>query len=219
MIYPAECHVCGNPLAPHERFICNPCIENLPRTGFHREKLNPMVERFAGNFPFVAATGHFFYNRDSDLARLIQDMKYRSFPSIGNKLGAIAGQELYPTGFLSDIDFIVPLPMHYFKKAKRGYNQTDRICAGLSEATGIPISYALKMVKRRTTQTSLSRNERLRNADELFAVNKGIDLNGKGVLLVDDICTTGATMSGAAKTLTNRFPSMRLYLFSLAVTF
>ena len=167
----------------------------------------------------MAATGHFFYTRDSSLAQLIQDMKYRNFPSIGDKLGAIAGKELYSTGFLSDIDLIVPLPMHFFKQAKRGYNQTDRIARGLSMASGIPVVNALKMTRQRKTQTALTGRERMENARELFALRKNMDFESKGVLLVDDICTTGATLGSAAKTLTDAFPKMRLYLFTLGVAF
>ena len=219
LFYPAECHLCGNDLSGEERFVCTPCIETLPRTGYHRNLRNPMEQRFAGQFPFVAATGHFFYSRDSSLSQLIQDMKYRGFPTLGNKLGVIAGRELFTTGFLHDVDLIVPLPMHYLKKAKRGYNQTDRIAAGISEATGIPVADSLKMTRRRRTQTSLSRTERLINAGSLFAPKKDIELNHKGVLLVDDICTTGATMGAAAKALTDAFPHIRLYLFALGVTY
>lgn len=219
LFYPAECHICGNALAPHERFVCTSCMESLPRTGYHRNTPNPMEQRFAGLFPFVAATGHFFYSKDSSLAQLIQDMKYRNFPSIGNKLGEIAGKELYVTGFLNDIDYIVPVPMHFFKKAKRGYNQVDHIAQGLGKTSGIEILNALKMTRWRKTQTALSRTDRLSNARSLFTSLKNIDLNHKGVLLVDDICTTGATMGSAAQALVDTFPKIRLYIFALAVTF
>lgn len=219
LFFPAECHLCGQTLAPHERFICTPCIESLPRTGYHRNLRNPMEERFAGQFPFEMATGHFFYSRDSSLAQLIQDMKYRNFPSIGDKIGQIAGEELFIAGFLSDIDLIVPVPMHFIKKARRGYNQTDRIAKGISQASGIEVVDALKMTRPRKTQTSLSQIQRLKNVDNLFSPRKGYDLNDKSVLLVDDICTTGATMGAAAKALTDTFPSIKLYLFALGVTF
>lgn len=219
LIYPAECHLCGNQLGPDERFICGPCIETLPRTGYHRMKKNPMEERFAGQFPFEGATGHFFYTRDSSLAQLIQDLKYRGFPSIGDKIGQIAGEELFMSGFTTEIDYIVPLPMHFYKQARRGYNQTDRIAAGIGKATGLPVAKALKMNRERKTQTSLSKNERMKNADNLFSPRKRFDFNDKGVLLVDDICTTGATMGSAAKTLTDNFPGIRLYLFALGITF
>lgn len=219
LLYPAECHLCGRNLPDNEKFICTPCMESLPRTGYHRTPGNPMEERFAGQFPFVAATGHFFYSRDSTLAKLIQDMKYRNFPSIGNKMGEIAGRELYTSGFLNDIEMLVPVPMYFFKQAKRGYNQSEKIAAGISEATGIPVSNSLRMTRHRKTQTTLSRSQRLANARHLFAPKRGIDLNGKGVMLVDDICTTGATMGAAAEALTLAFPSIRLYLFSLGITF
>ena len=219
LFFPAECHLCGNPLSPHERFVCTPCIDSLPRTGYHRHKRNPMEERFAGQFPFEAATGHFFYSRDSSLAQLIQDMKYRNFPSIGNKMGAIAGKELYMSGFLNEVDLIVPLPMHFLKQARRGYNQTDHIAKGISEATGIEVCKALKMVRRRKTQTSLTGRERLGNAQNLFKADSRLDLNGKGVMLVDDICTTGATLGSAARELVEAFPKIRLYLFTLGVAF
>ncbi|MCH5227787.1 MAG: ComF family protein [Muribaculaceae bacterium] len=219
LLFPAECHLCGHSLGPHERFICLPCIETLPRTGYHRHHRNPMEEKFAGHFPFVDATGHFFYSKDSSLAQLIQDMKYRNFPSIGNKMGEIAGKELYTAGFLSDVDLIVPVPMHFWKQAKRGYNQTERIAQGISDSTGIPVVNALKMIHQRKTQTSLSRAQRLANAEGLFVSRGNIDLNGKTILLVDDICTTGATMGGAAKALADAFPGIRQKLFSLAVAF
>ena len=219
LFYPAVCHLCGNSLSSHERFICIPCIETLPRTGYHRNLKNPMEERFAGQFPFEFATGHFFYSKDSSLSQLVQDMKYRKFPSIGNKLGEIAGRELFISGFLSDIDYIVPVPMHFIKKAIRGYNQVDNIAQGLSKETDIPVINALKMVRLRKTQTSLSKTQRYNNAKSLFKPYKKIDLNHKRVLLVDDICTTGATMGSAAKTLTDSYPKIKLYLFSLGVTF
>lgn len=219
LIYPAQCHICGTTLSPHEELICNPCIDSLPRTGFHRTSDNPMEERFAGHFPFEAATGHFFYSKDSSLSQLIQDMKYRGFYSIGNKLGKIAATELFSTGFLNDIEIIVPLPMHFWKKAKRGYNQTDKIAEGIASEINVSVVDALKMTRRRKTQTSLSQTERLSNVHDLFKPRKGIDLNHKTVLLVDDICTTGATIGAAAKALTDAFPNIKLYLFTLGVTF
>lgn len=219
LFFPARCHICGNDLAPGERFICNPCINSLPRTGYHRSLRNPMEERFAGQFPFVAATGHFFYSRDSSVAQLIQDMKYRNFPAIAEKLGEITGSELLHTGFLNDVEIIVPLPMHFLKQARRGYNQTDHLAKGMGKASGIPVGMALKMVRSRKSQTALSRSQRLKNAENLFITNRKFDLNNKGVLLVDDICTTGATMGAAAKALTDIFPNIRLYLFALGITF
>ena len=218
-IYPPVCHICDTPLASHEKFLCTHCVTTLPRTGYHRNPHNPLEQRLAGQFPFVAATGHFFYSKDSALSELIQDMKYRGFHSIGNYLGELAARELYTSGFLSEIDYIVPLPMHFLKKAKRGYNQTEKIAAGISKATGIKVANALKMIRQRKTQTALSSIQRLNNANNLFRAKKDPDLSGKGVLLVDDICTTGATIGAAGNALAKAFPTSRIYLFTIGVTF
>lgn len=217
--FPAHCHICESPLASHEKFLCTHCIEHLPRTGYHREPRNPMEQRFAGQFPFEAATGHFFYSRDSSLAQLIQDMKYRGFSSIGNLLGEIAGRELFSAGFLSDINCIIPVPMHFWKKAKRGFNQTDHIAEGISKTSGIPVLNALKMTRERKSQTSLTQAQRLENAKNLFSIRKNIDLGRQSVMLVDDVCTTGTTLASAAKAITDNFPDVKLYLFTIGVTF
>ncbi len=218
LMFPPECHVCGAPLAPHDRFVCPGCLSHLPRTGYHRRPLNPMEERFAGKFRFDRATGHFFYSRDSSLSVLIQDMKYRGFPGIGTLLGEVAASELFPTGFFNSVEAIVPVPMHFFKRARRGYNQTDHIAVGISKATGIPVVNALKAVKGHKTQTALSSEERLENLASVFEAVRGDEIEGRGVLVVDDVCTTGATLSAAATTLLKSHPSA-LSLFSLGVTF
>lgn len=219
LLLPPECHVCGTRLAPHERFICSVCLSALPRTGYHRLPMNPMEERFAGQFPFLRASGHFFYSRDSALSSLIHDMKYRHFPDIGTTLGRLAASELFPTGFFEGADVIVPVPMHFLKQARRGYNQTHKIAEGISEATGLPVCHALKATRSHRTQTSLTREQRLANTESLFTVARKEEIEGRGILLVDDICTTGATITAAANAILSAIPESTISLFTIAVTF
>lgn len=218
ILFPRKCHICDSPLASHERFACSHCLINLPRSGFHRRNLNPMEERFAGIFPFERATGHFLYSRDSPLSALIQDMKYRHFPSIGNMLGEIAGRELFSTGFFADVDLIVPVPMHRWKQIRRGYNQVHHIAEGLSQAIGIPVSLALKAVRSHHTQTALNREQRLANTSGLFKVEDAAEIAGRHILLIDDVCTTGSTLISSAEAIWQAKPRS-LSLFTLAVTF
>lgn len=218
-LLPRVCHVCGIRLAPHERFACTHCLTQLPRTGYHRRRLNPMEERFAGQFPFERATGHFFYTRDSALSTLIQDMKYRRFPAIGEMLGALIASELYSTGFFSGTDYIIPVPMHWMKQMRRGYNQTEHIARGISVSTSIPISLNLRAIKSHKTQTSMTMEQRLTNTAGLFRLSDSRELDGKRVLLVDDICTTGSTLRSAAEAILADTPSCIISMLTVGITF
>ena len=179
-----------------------------------------MEQRFAGHFPFVSATAHFFYSRDSSIAKLIHDMKYRGFSKIGNLLGEISAKELFVSGFFADIEAIVPVPMHYLKKARRGYNQTDNIAQGISKVTGIPVYDILKMNRSRKTQTSLTLEQRLKNAENLFSIRDHLaKMMPESILLVDDICTTGTTLGAAATAIVRDYPNVKIYLFTIGATF
>lgn len=219
VLLPPVCHACGSRLAPHERFVCSHCLGQLPRTGYHRRQLNPMEERFAGQFPFDRATGHFFYTRDSALSALIQDMKYRRFPAIGAMLGALVASELYTTGFFSDVDCVIPVPMHWLKQMRRGYNQTVHIASGISAATSIPVCQDLKAVKSHKTQTSMTAEQRLSNTAGLFKLFNPQNIEGKRILLVDDICTTGSTLRSAAQAILEDAPNCKISMLTVGVTF
>lgn len=215
---PRTCHACGCLLHDHEKFLCTRCVEMLPRSRYHQMDLNPMERRFAGIVPFERATGHFIYTRDSDIANVIHDMKYRRFPSLGVRIGEIIGAELKMAGFFDGADMIVPVPMHWTKKVRRGYNQTEYIAEGLSAATGLPATDAVEATRSHRTQTAMTLEERQRNLSGSFRVKDIPSLRGKGVVLVDDVCTTGATLRTLAASVSDSVPDCRLYLLSVAVT-
>lgn len=197
-LLPRECHICGRTLDGDERCICASCHASLPRTAYHRMPDNPMVRRFMGIIPYRRCTSVFFYTPDSDLSNLIQDMKYRHFRHLGRRMGEIMAGDLLSTGFFNDIDLLVPVPMHFLKRARRGYNQVEELCRGISTITGIPVDTSLKAVRRHVTQTKLSHEQRLRNTVGIFVLKHPEKLAGKHVLLVDDVCTTGGTLISAA---------------------
>lgn len=178
-----------------------------------------MELRFAGLFPFRRATGVFFYSRNSPLASLIQDFKYRKFPSLAVRLGEVAAEDLVTTGFFNGIDMIIPVPMHFIKQASRGYNQAERIAAGISRVTDIPVKEALTASRPHKTQTSMSLSERMTNTKGIFRTRHPELLHSKSVLLVDDVCTTGSTLIQAATTLTADIKNVEISLLSLGVTF
>ncbi len=215
---PRTCHLCGCHLRDSEKTFCIRCIETLPRSLYHLMPLNPMERRFAGIVPFVRATGHFIYSRNSELASAVHDMKYRKFPSVGKRLGEIVGEELNMAGFFSGADSIASVPMHWWKEARRGYNQTDYIAAGISEATGLPVLDVLEASRSHKTQTAMTLEQRQANLAGSFRVKDPSAIEGKGLVIVDDVCTTGATLRTLAAEIATAVPTARLYLLSLAVT-
>ncbi len=195
--------------------------------------MNPMEQRFAGLFPFERATGHFFYSSQSDLSILMQDLKYRHYRNLARKLGEIVGRELSTTSFLNDMDYIVPIPIHFIKRARRGYNQTEEIAYGFSKATDLKINTDLTVVKPHRTQTKLTLDQRRRNTKNIFrlkpdskliSLNTGSNLNPSAkksphILLLDDVCTTGSTITSAAETILASSPSIRLSILTIGCTF
>ena len=217
-VLPSECHICGEALLPGENFICQPCFRSLPRTHYHRQTDNPMEMRFAGLFPYERATSLFFYSADSRVASLIHDFKYRGFPSLARHLGFLCGQELLYSGWLSDIDFVCPVPLHWWKRMHRGYNQSEEIAKGISNACGIDLTKELVARRHHRTQTSMSEEQRRQNTSGIFRLLHPEKFTGKTILLVDDVCTTGATLSSAAETILSAQPEARLVLLTIAST-
>lgn len=226
LFIPRECHICGDSLLKSEEFICEGCLRKLPATGYERywtnrkgvnTDLNPMEQRFAGQIPLERAIAPFFYTRDSALASLIHDFKYRGFSRLASHLGREGAQRLRDTGFFDSVDFIIPIPLHWRKKLKRGYNQAAMIAQGISDITGIPVSETLKAIKPHRTQTSLTAEQRIQNTRGIFKVLNPELLQGKTILMVDDICTTGATILSACEEMVKSIGEVRIKIFTLGV--
>jgi ComF family protein len=140
-----------------------------------------------------------FYTRDSRIRRLIHQLKYKGVIEIGSELGRIYATTLKSSGFLDDIDIIIPVPLHPSKKRQRGFNQSDIISKGISDVSRIPVDTKLLVRKTITkTQTRKSRFDRWTNVQDIFMVTDENKLNGLHILLVDDVITTGSTIEACA---------------------
>ena len=198
-LFPRLCHGCGNQLLRNEKVICTECFVLIPRTGFHLIPENPVEKIFWGRCPVEHAAVFSYYTRDSRIRRLIHHLKYKGAAEIGTELGRIYGNSLKNTVFLNEIDLIIPVPLHPSKQRRRGYNQSELIARGISEATGIPVDTGiLKRISVSTTQTKKSRYDRWLNVNEIFRVTDRGKTEGRHILIVDDVITTGSTIEACA---------------------
>ena len=191
LFFPETCPVCRTDIAGSGMPLCVRCLAGMPLIPYRSGEVNPAEDLFAA-VPIVSKAAFMFsYRAESAYAEIIKDIKYRHRPQIGRRLAALFARELSENGFFDGIDCIVPVPLHRRKLQKRGYNQSLYIARGFSDATGIPVKELLIASLPHTTQTRHTSEERRQNVSGVFEAVERLD--GKSVLLVDDVITTGAT--------------------------
>lgn len=203
MISPRMCVVCGSRLAVTEETLCSKCYLHLPRTDFRNNLYeNVMAKLFWGRIAIEKADALFFYEPHAETAHILYELKYKNHPEIGVVMGRMMAKELMRSGLYEGIDAIVPVPLAKKRERERGYNQSLELAKGVSEVTGLPI--ADKVVVRTKfvgSQTQRGRWERNENVENVFELVDGDSINGKHLLLIDDVVTTGATIIACAQEL------------------
>lgn len=199
LFFPKCCTVCGKGLSDGEQYLCIGCINAMPRVKMRNGIMEDVEMLFAGSRVVESAVAYFMYNRHGSYSEILKDIKYHNRPQVGQYLASHFSRELIATGFFDGVDMVVPVPLYRKKMEKRGYNQSSYIADGVSAISGIPVVAAVVAVKPHNSQTSRSVDERMRNVAGVFAVDA--DVAGKRVLLVDDVITTGATLSACCDVL------------------
>jgi ComF family protein len=195
LLFPRLCYACGNHLLRNEYLICTECYVIIPRTNYHLEKDNPVEQLFWGRCMVERAAAFSFYNKGSRIRNLIHNLKYKGIREAGYELGKIYGLSLNSSGFMKDIDLIIPVPLHPTKERIRGFNQSEIISRGIADAALLPVeTKILERIMVSATQTKRSRYERWTNVEGIFRVREPEMITGKHVLLVDDVITTGSTI-------------------------
>jgi len=202
LFYPDICLACDEKLLKGEKVICFKCNRELPKTGHWLQADNPMAQRFWGRVHLQGAA-LFQFQKGEHVQHLLHQLKYRGRQDVGEYLGNMLGRQLLQPGcIIKDIDLIVPVPLHWKKQSKRGYNQCDPVAKGISGVTAIPWSdTALVRAHENISQTKKNRFDRWSNVAEIFGVKDPRQLKGKHILLVDDVMTTGATAEACLQTI------------------
>lgn len=199
LVYPPLCTSCGfqRPLDRH--IFCLDCLHELPETGYHHHLKNPFVAHFAGRVPVTAGAAFLFFSRGSGTQRLLHQIKYNNRPDLITVIGQWYGKQLLHTAIWEGIDLIVPVPLHWKKQRKRGYNQSAVFGQAIGNVLGVPChKNALVRLTHDKSLTGMNRLERVGTIGDSFAVAKKSNLNGLHILLVDDVLTTGSTLEACA---------------------
>lgn len=182
------------------QYVIDGEIELIPKVT--SEDLRDLQNKLISDFSFSL----FRFKDGDDFSKIIYHLKYGQMKRLGIYLGDLFGKEL--KYFLNsqnlNFDFIVPVPLYKTKERERGYNQSDYLCRGIIRQINTTLSKNFVARNRHTsTQTKLSREERISNMNGAFGCNtKFIDLIvGKNIILVDDVVTTGSTMNEVIKVL------------------
>lgn len=203
-------------MSPGEEVICVRCQADLPRVRTVSFEENDIARIFWGLVPIEKGISFFHYAPHSPYSRILFELKYHDHPEVGKTMGRMMAEELKATSFFDGIDLIVPIPLSRKKERQRGYNQSDWIAWGISEATGIPTdTTSVVRTKSNPSQTTLDHRQRRENVWDIFAVRHPGSLEGRHILLVDDVITTGATMLSCAETIA-RACRVRFSVLSLA---
>jgi ComF family protein len=218
LVYPKLCAGCGSDLVTGDHLICLSCMSGLPETNFFMHAGNPVEKIFWGRLKLEAASSHMYFTKGSVMQNLLHQFKYRGRSEVGIYFGNMIGESFINTERFGKVDALVPLPLHFKKEKKRGYNQAAVICDGIAGKMNVPV---LKdVIKRRIkteTQTQMNRMERWDNIEGKFELIKSSMIKNKHLLLVDDVITTGATLEACGAELL-KGEGVKLSIASLAYT-
>jgi ComF family protein len=197
---------------------CSACFVSLPSTQYvlcsncYSQFKQPSKELIASEFKRKFASENiikdfstaFIFEADQPIQKIVHELKYNRRFGNGVTLGKMAGKVLIEKFNKWNADFIIPIPLHSVKKAERGFNQAFFIAKGISKVTAIRVKTGVvKRIKFTETQTHLNSIERKQNIRNAFLLKKKKIIEGKNIILVDDVITTGATISECGRVLKN----------------
>lgn len=236
ILLPRQCITCGQRLLLEEKHLCLECLADLPQTHFWTMSHNPMADRFNENIQkdietdeddglherYAYAAALFFYHSEAQYRLIPYQIKYHGNIRAGRYFGRMLGNRLASSELFEDVDMVVPVPLHWTRKWKRGYNQAEVIAGAVAEALGAPMrTDLLRRRKRTTTQTRMEVEDKRKNVAEAFVSTPSLaDIAAQDsvrhLLLIDDVFTTGSTLMACFTALRTVFPpSVRISVATL----
>jgi len=213
LVYPVSCAACGAAVLDSRGLpLCGECTVKAdfagdmmcPRcgAGVMREPEDvvkcPKCYNLSLNFRRAVSLGPY----EKPLGEVVKALKFRGQRQYARPLAERLAAVLRRQDFTQHIDIIVPVPIHWRRRFRRGFNQSELITGHLGKLLNIPVDgRSLRRIRYTEPQTKLSAEERLKNLKGAFKVRRPEAVEGKQILLLDDVMTTGGTMTECAREL------------------
>lgn len=217
-LFPPTCNVCTKKLPDQSIGVCDGCLSTLPLTNNWFFPHNNLYDKVIGDVDIVGAVSLFHYQMGSDYSNIILNLKFKNQRKLAYEMGLLMGRYIKDTPAISEVEAIVAIPLHRSRRRMRGYNQSDFIARGLSEALGIPVveGAVVRKVKSKVQSLIKGKYQRVQNVKDIFSVVDASALENRRVLLIDDVITTGATISSCANTMNKKITGIEIVIGSLA---
>ena len=211
LLYPATCTICGKHVRGDE-YLCSGCEAKIVRivAPFCQTCSEPFEGSISSVFTCANCAHRTIYfdaavaaYRGRGIVReVIHEFKYGRQMHLRHLIAgwlhaALDDERLRDVS----IHLIVPVPLHPARQRERGFNQASLLAESLSAETSMPCRPVLQRIRYTTTQTALDRSQRMENLHNAFRLRKNADVRGLRVLLIDDVLTTGSTLSECARVL------------------
>lgn len=194
IICPPQCYSCKK-YTPTRVILCATCEQNL-------EFIAPKLFKINESYFLTVYT----VTRYTEPLRPMLFAKYRSDPAVLHKVAELMWTHSALKNI--EIDYLIPIPLHWTRNISRGFNQAEILADCLSKYSHIPVCHALQRSRRTEFQIHVQHSDRQINVKNAFELCCNIpDLKNKHIMLVDDSCTTGSTAIEAAKVLIALVPA------------
>ncbi len=224
ILYPPKCMVCSADLYDYKLLVCPQCTKTLPFNSHCCNVCGMPLDSVYGENICISCKGKkkavsltlapFIYK--DEIRKAIISLKFYRKSYLAATLASFIFIEILRKNITGDI--ITFVPIHFLRKSKRGYNQSQLIAKSLSEITGIVVMPLLKKTKNTKPLSKMNKKQRGEAVKNVFVPKKNNQLHGETIILVDDVITTGSTTGECAKIL-KKMGAGEIIVCAVAATF
>lgn len=221
LIIPRICVSCHEKLGEGEITLCTKCRMEIPFTYDWHRRDNPAMTTLNAEHEIESAASFCFYRRGERFTNIILNIKFKHQRLAAKQLGEWFARELQESDMnLNNIDAIIPLPLHKYRLWWRGYNQSECIAEGVAKVLNAPIykDVVKRDVHSKVQSKMKGRWLRIKNAENIFKISNPSAINGKHILIIDDVLTTGATLRSLIKCISDHTEECKISVITLART-